>query len=354
MIPQSKGLIYSYKDFNQKDLEVDMNIVRSTYDDICQLDTINYGDLTTGEQMHFNGNNYIKYKNDVKSEGKYRNKYFFKEFAIRYKDDDDLDIEKINRYSLSSWNAKSKHKGIDDRTLSIDLLKYNTVKNKMSRYDLYIVKTEHIYQLIKDLEDYLGYIAFDLIRDNNLRNCKVSRNNINLFVLPIYIYDQNKFRRISDIFYNEYTYDDLHDAVGDLYLALKYFVSANYYMLEMYNNNDRVTVYNCKTRRFSNMTFKAYTSVATNNKKVYSYTDRNMPDKYSPSVEISINTDRYNIFAGTDIPRKLCDYRFTVRGHKSHRWVGKRGHQHLEEIWIDPYEKNKDKPFRIIKETKLS
>ena len=37
-----------------------------------------------------------------------------------------------------------------------------------------------------------------------------------------------------------------------------------------------------------------------------------------------------------------------VRGHDSHRWVGTGDNKHLKRVWIDPYEKNKDKPKQLI------
>ena len=165
--------------------------------------------------------------------------------------------------------------------------------------------------------------------------------------------NNGKYERISDFAYGEIDCENLMYLLDDIRDALKVFASTNFYMLDMYNSNDKVSVYNKRTRRFSNMTFKAYSSIATNDKKLYCYLEQKNPNKYTPSIEIEIDTDRSNILAGTDIPRRLCDYRFSVRGHWSHRWIGKRGNQRLVPVWIDPYEKNKDKPFKIIKETRL-
>lgn len=354
MIPESKGLIYSYKDFDQSDFELTTSDIDFDQDEIFNVDYIDFTDLTAGEQQGFVFDNYNKYKKDIKTDYRFRNKYFFKDFVVRYPSNNE-DSTIINRYTLSGWNAASKRKGIDDRTLTLDLFSYVEEVDTLYRDYRFLVKTEHIYQLLQDINRYMTFVEGELIGKEDLGNQYAIDEEINLYLLPIYIYSKklDKYTRISDYIYGKRTYATLSDILVDLYESLKLFASVNFYMLDMYNSNDRVTVYNTNTRRFSNLTFKAYSAVATNNKKVYAYIDKKMPNNYSPSLEININSDRSNILAGTDIPRKLCDYRYTVRGHKSHRWVGKKGNQHLEEIWIDPYEKNKDKAWKIIKETKM-
>lgn len=347
MLPRSKGLIYSYRDFTEQDLNLTESDLRFSLKSIESLDNINLEDLTVEEQSLFMQKNFHAYKNDMNTKMNYRNKFFFKEFCIRYPSDHE-NIDKINRYSVSAWNDYSKRKHIDDRNLTVELFDAYLNSGRARRTLRFIVKTEHVYQLIKDL-----YNTLRIIDDFN--DVVVTDNDVNLYVLPIYVYHTytNEYIRISELVYNDYTMDTLYNILEKIRNSLKEFAAINYYMLDMYNSNNKVDVYNTKTRKFSNVTFKAYASTADNDKKVYSYIHEYKPNEYNPSIKINIDTDRPNVLAGSDIPRKLCDYRYTVRGHKSHRWIGKRGNQQLKEVWIDSYEKNKDKPFKIIKETKL-
>jgi hypothetical protein len=349
MIPSSKGLIYSYRDFSAKDLEVFDDPLDFETDDIFKKDTVNFLDLEVSEFIDFIRKKFVQYSKDVNTDYIYHNKYFFKEFCVRFFEDSLRNKQSIYHYSLSGWDIMSKNKGIDDRTLTIAM--YDFADSARLTYK-FIVKTEHIYQLIKDLKDTSDYVYYELV----LKEDKLTLANdqlVNLYVLPIYLMNNGEYERISDFAYGEIDCENLMYFLDDIRDALKVFAATNYYMLDMYNSNDKVAVYNKRTRRFSNMTFKAYSSTATNDKKLYCYLKEKNPNRYTPSVEIEIDTDRSNILAGTDIPRKLCEHRFSVRGHWSHRWIGKRGNQRLVPVWIDPYEKNKDKPFKIIKETRL-
>lgn len=353
MIPESKGLIYSYKDFKSKDFDLLDSDINFNVSEVEEVDCINLDDFTTAEHNHFVSKYWVRYERDIIRDNIYTDKYFFKDFTIKYPSDDDIDIEFVNRYTISGWDAQDERKGIDSRTLTIDLFSYDNNTDIMYRDDRFLLKTKHLYQLILDLRNYRRYLDQEILIKRKLDKVLVSDNDVNLYVLPIYILVQNRYVRISDVFYHRETYEELSRLLDNLYNSIKLFLSTNYYMLDMYNSNGKVSVYNTKTRKMSNITFKAYSVTANSNKKVYSHVDTKSVDEYTPTIEIQIDSDRSNILCGTTIPRRLCDYRFTVRGHWAHRWVGKKGNQRLQKIWINSYEKNKDKPFKIIKETKL-
>lgn len=354
MIPVAKGHIYSYRDFTPEDLKVQPEETEEIFiEDLRKLDSINYMDLTSAEYWEFIAHQWKLFKKDLKHEYRYRNKYFLKEFCISVPDPDCDVNEFINKYTLSDWNQTTKDKHIDDRTLKIELFSYVDRVDSLFAGDVYLVKVEHIYQLILDLSRRIE-CADQAIR-NGWGDRLVSNQEFNLYVFPVYIlnFKAERYFRISEICYGKCTINEFYDLIFALHEALKAFVATNFYMLDLYESNNKVSVYNENKRMFNNVTFKAYATTATSNKKVYSYIEKNMPDKYSPSIEINIDPDRENVLAGNVIPRKLCDYRFTVRGHYTHVWKGKRGNQRREKVWVDAYEKNKEKPFKIIKETKL-
>lgn len=354
MIPKAKGHIYSYKDFTDEDLEVNPEETEEIFiEDLRKIDSISYMDLTYAELYEFVCKQWKLYKKDLKTEFRYRNKYFLQKFCVNFADPDDDVVECINKYTLSDWKPKAKNNEIDDRTLKIELFRYIDRIDSLYADKTYLVKSEHIYQLVLDLSRQIEEV--DNLIDSGHANDLVNFDELNLYVLPIYILDAktDEYLRISNFCYENYTFDEYYYVISDLYDALKIYVATNFHMLDLYNSNQKVTVYNSRKQTFSKVTFKAYASTATENKKVYSYVEQNMPDTYSPSIEISIDPEAKNVLAGNMIPRKLCDYRFSVRGHYTHVWKGKKGNQHREKIWVEPYEKNKDKPWKIIKETKL-
>ena len=106
-------------------------------------------------------------------------------------------------------------------------------------------------------------------------------------------------------------------------------------------------VYDCNTKR--NSTVKTIYNKANSHKEIkFKIFDEN---NYNPVIRIGAGNNTYS--KNSNKVRNICQYRIQVTGHISHRWVGTGKDKHLEEVFIQPYFRNKDKPFRSVKKVIL-
>jgi hypothetical protein len=61
-----------------------------------------------------------------------------------------------------------------------------------------------------------------------------------------------------------------------------------------------------------------------------------------------------NMFAIRDFSKRVYEYKMQVRGHEQHYWVGSGPNKRRILRWVNPYYKNKDKPFKVIREVEDS
>ena len=72
---------------------------------------------------------------------------------------------------------------------------------------------------------------------------------------------------------------------------------------------------------------------------------------FANKIDLTLHPRRKNMYIDASRqPARFCDYKFQVIGHYQHYWVGHGKNKTRVLKYIDPYYKNKDKEFKIIKE----
>lgn len=333
MIPKNSRIPYSYTSFTDEDKEFNGFINKD------KIDTIDFIELYDTESIEFIKNEFNKFKRKFEYDRNPERCYFFKEFCCitGYK-------PKIyNRFLLSDWKNSDMEDGIDSRVLTCET--YFKNDNKYNVCLSFKIKVEHAYQIIIDLEKYIN----NLYRYNHE---KITVEQYNLYVLPIYVYNANKgYIRISDIGYNIFKSDaaTILKLLENIRNSLILFTACNHYMVESAIAKGEITkrVYDCNTKR--NSTVKTIYNKANSHKEIkFKIFDEN---NYNPVIRIGVGNNTYS--KNSNRVRNICQYRIQVTGHVSHRWVGTGKDKHLEEVFIQPYFRNKDKPFRSVKKVVL-
>ena len=347
----SRQLNFSYRDFKDEDLIYDGFIP------LKEMKRLDYVDLTqySSDKVHeYLQNLYNDYESN---ENIYNGKYFYKEFVIREQCENvglPSDEEKFKkeirywRFCISDWDEDDKELGIDSRTLTMDIytLQSTALGNRFVTDGSYRIKITYLNDILKRLGEYL-----DIIEDCNSKYIKISKDIINMYILPIFVcYDMtnsNKqnvypetgklysgYKRISDwsIDWDNKTYDDELTCIA---AALTRFAVINYHMVKSSSENKYVKVDNDKETDFRSA-IHYYSKSAKSDKPVIINID---------GIKHVISKNRNNIYDG-NIVRKICDYKFQVSGHWRHLKSGK-------VVWVNSYYKNKDKEFKVIKNNKL-
>ena len=278
--------------------------------------------------------------------------YFFEDFVIReYIDDNSGDI----RY----WYYHIE----DDKYLILE--SYTWVeKAGMLLFDAGIRVLLSNYTFV--------WIILTHLQDENHDNRKTF-NRESFYLLS----RLGVFFKYNDI-YNIYSYQDSNND-EDFYDG--YDVRVFYPASEFGNlyNKDKihlVDIFAAGIGRFAAVNNYLLRSVEDNIEIRYRYTDDNQDYIHSTVVNSFIDevvgptedkpvimdigkiraniSNPDNIFTIRNFSKRVYEYKMQVRGHKQHYWVGSGVNRHREVRWKNPYYKNKDKPFKIIREVQDS
>ena len=344
---------YSYRAFSKEDLK-DINIWSSK-----ELDKFDYikipcfSNVTKRSQFAY----YRDMAKDVlNTSGKFV-PAVFKNIAV--KDDIKFISQPINdqrpytpitfTYCLSDRNDNKN--GDDERVLECGLYTYED-EDPCHFMMTFKIKLEHVLTALDNFKNNIKYIKehfadmIDSPEDNN--------KLINTYVIPIYIFTK---RRRDDIpHYKRFSDHVKNDNVFYVQTLLEFII----YSLERYVYINTLSWYTLNRRtsyQISTDTKAIFSSKKPVNRTNLARTARE--NKYivveldkAHNIPLVINTTRKNMYYGTSTkPCSLPAYKFQVIGHYQHYWVGK-GRRTKIERWIEPYYKNADKEFNVVKEYK--
>ena len=258
---------------------------------------------------------------------------YFKDFVIREavdkeNKDDHTDVRfyafKIRGRVIVSGDQFCK----DNRVMEITL--YTLHNDAYMRDAKFLFKLSHKDQLFIDIDNLLDK----------------KHEDRNYHILPLYLNTyrvaEGKYERAS-IVANYHNPDHFDHYLNMVIQSIARFNAINYHLLSLVEDNKPVEVYSDGDYRpFENLV-QYIKEEATEDKRV--------KVKLAENCIASIKPDNRNIYDHSNIIiRKLCDYRYQVRGHYQGYWYGTKGNQVKKYVWKEAYFKNKDKPFRIIKE----
>ncbi|MBR6289397.1 MAG: hypothetical protein IKR19_08680 [Acholeplasmatales bacterium] len=335
--------IYSYISFNRKHGDLDYkepesrgDIIRYDYFNLTKLDIDTKRKLFENMQKEFD---------EAKAQGfEYKdyiiNRYFFKQFVIREKTDAENQT-RFYKYSLSDWDERNKSIGLDDRILTVDI--YTEFEDGFFQRDMSLkLRVGHRHEIL----DYINTV---------LDKCEYNTENIrrqDLYIAPLYYTvdttDEGSYYRISDMNNKGGSWSDNLIIKNLQYIpqSLMRFSLFNFYMLNKVEDNSTMEFIDSNTGNTTSDNIVEYIKKnPTKDKKVMIYDNTGM--------RIKINPERKNIYSHDNLSiRTLCDYKFQVRAHYQHYWVGSScdGTLHREYRWKESYYKNPDNKFRIIKE----
>lgn len=329
---------YTYKSFTPNELVYTED---ETLKELRRYDYINLTNMAKKERNDFLKSTYNNYLEDLKKGFEYKdyicNRYYLKEFVLRdtgyFSDDETEDIRffKYKIYGNIKVFGGDTYK--DERCLRIDI--YTLHDNILEKDSKCIIKIGHKNELIDQLSNYI----------------QIPVKDRNYYVIPMYINTVktgNKFVRVSDE--SRYWSDeDFETVIGIIDQALIRFASLNHYMITMYEDNipvDGLT---------NSGNYEHYDSIIEYVKSK-AVADKHVKVKIADNAVLSIKKDNNNVYDHDNIiTKRLCDYKFLVNAHYQGYWYGKRGSTERVKkyVWKESYYKNKNKPFRIIKERQV-
>lgn len=342
---------YSYKSFKNEDLIPDENEIL----DLNNLDRIDYFNFWNISEETYQKIDtlYSKYAKDFeKYDWDEKDFIFFrcifKEFVVRFKVID-KNMSDIDNYIAPGGYIRFKiidnfpGSNINEKILSIQYYLITSGKS----FNMYSVriKLTHKDLILNNVENTIKHYELKL-NDNHYDDAINKIKNLNLHVLPIYVYNKKskKYESISTL-KDRKDYDSIYNIFSGIAGNLRTFNALNYYMLCKLENND-------------NMDFlKSDNSIVSSSLVEYmkyeAHEDKKIRIRIDNDVNLNLYTKNDNIYSHDNkVVRKLCDYRFMVSAHWHHYWVGskKDGTAHRIRKWVESYEKNKDKQYKIIRE----
>ena len=333
---------YSYKSFNANDLK-DANVWSN--EELNKFDNIRLSHILTNQKYNL-FNNYEEIYNAVlEATGDYI-PAILKDLSV--KDTCKIYNNKYNflfTYSLSDRNNASEE---DTRVLECGIYEYtdnksinnNTIEN--SKFILnYKIKLQHILSARNNFRNYINTIRMLLANKKD--------DKINTYVIPIYIFtyrdniNNPKYIRFSDYVINDdLTY--IHNLLELIIKSLNRYIFANTYIWYNLNNRNSYYITNHKVDK-EIVNRSSLIDRAKTNKNIIIYLDSIY------NIPLSINSHKKNIYSKSGKLCSLSNYKFQVIGHYQHYWIGK-GRKTRIKKWIDPYYKNEDKQFNIVKQYK--
>ena len=338
---------YSYRSFTDEDIK-DINIWSS--EDLDKFDYIKIPNMS-GVRKRSLFSHYHHMSLDVLKETGNSVPTMLKDLAVK----DIVEIGKDNlcpitfTYCLSNRNST---KGEDDRVLECGLYSYKN--DEQGHFMLtFKIKLEHILIAIDNFKNNIRYIQ-DHLEDVLDPVLPIEENNklINTYVIPVYIF--TKRHRDSKPKYIRFSNHVKNDNALYVLVLLKFMV----YSLERYVFANTFIWYNLnnkKSYKVSTNTEVLFESKRPVNRENLAHIARS--NKYLVvcldsvnNIPLVITTHRKNIYSGTSGKLySLCAYKFQVIGHYQHYWIGK-GRKTRIKKWIDPYYKNDDKQYNVVKE----
>ena len=341
---------YSYKSFEEKDLRF---IHSDTLENLNRYDYINLTRLNLKNKQKMLQDLLHDYLEAAGREYDYKDyiisRYFYKQFVIRENTDEGNQV-RYYKYTLSDWDESAKDVGLDNRILTIEIYTKDTSTNKCVRDVTYKLMVGHKLNILDQINKVIDALDAGEV---------ITSKKINLYVIPLFfsIYPLNSLDNIGSIPFNSFTYERISqikhypDSLMKQILlflpqSLYRFCIFNYYMLNRVEDNVEMIFLN------SNNNFELDTLVSYI--KRHPKEDKHVVIRdFKYNLSIKMDPSRSNIYSHDNvIIRTLCDYRHQVHAHYQHYWKGskKDGTRHRELIWKESYERNKDKPYRVIKE----
>jgi len=330
-------LTYSYKVFSKKDINTS-NIFPAN----DKLETIDHIDLSNLDRRFYSKRDIIKKYNDIYDaylETTYESiPALFKDFMV--KEPIYMSNKVFYIYTFTIIDSTNNFDGEDNRVLECGIYDYdsrsfaNRGESGYTRILTFKIKLQHVWQA----------------RVNLKRNINALNNNeiINKYVIPIYINTDSDESDIFTRFSDEYADDDMkmYRDILSIHNALERFIFANTYVWYNLNTENRfnTTVKSYDKTEKKILTRSELMSEAKSDKKLIIRLDN------GEKIDLVIHTNYKNMYSGTSRSlQRFCQYKYQVIGHYQHYWIGK-GRKTRVLKWVEPYYKNKDKEFKIIKE----
>lgn len=334
-------ITYSYKSFSKEDIK-DINIWSP--EEIEKFDNVKLDHLTSVQKglitRHYDDMYY-----DVWQTTGEMIPAIFKQIAVYDKIKHNPKVEDLNAVFTYSLSDRESTDGEDERVLECGV--FNHKDDDTYEFILtFKIKLQHVLSARDNFRKDINNIRMLLAKGNE-------SDSINTYVIPIYIYaetdnnDKPKYVRFSNFVKN----NDLiriHTLLEIILWSLNRYITVNTFT--WFNLNNRTTYYvstNLKAPYSSPkkaINRQNFTRMVRSNKNLVIRLDT------PHNICLVMNTTRKNMYSGTS--GKLCSlssYKFQVIGHYQHYWVGK-GRKTRIKKWIDPYFKNDDYQFNVVKE----
>lgn len=353
---------YSYTSFSTKDLFINRFYYNYNLDD---CDCIDFTNKTPEDTLAWLKENFLKYEEDVNSDTSHYKFYFLRNFIFKEKfhtlkpneldyqyhlfDYIDRESNLIWEFNISNWDDSLKSRGIDNRTLRVTVY-----RESGSVYISYLVKLDHIYQCILDLDRII-----DAFKANTL-----SANDVNYNVLPIFmVYMPSKgpcnHIRISKLLTKQISGETKGRVLYYILHGLIRFAVLNYKMIIATEKNSKSKEEKQKTKRVSSNNntprkrIKVDLEVPVDQESKNNIVSILLDEK--EGISVNINTERCNVYYSRkdDILVNVIKYRTQVHGFWNHYWCGKGENKTLEARWIEPYIRNvssKNRSKKVYKE----
>lgn len=347
-----------------------------------RIDYVDFRKMARADRQEFYSRNLDEYFKRLE-DGEYINPmYSLKKFSIKEVVDDDYvrpDIYAVREFVfyLHDWiSYKDQHK-YDNRKLYIDI--YDTIRYKdtgVVHKNLVLSATTfaaHKEDNFRNLERYLNVDISDL--------SKYKMYEIPIYLIPgipnidRYEYESEyrryndliedptfKYQRFSDVWKINAPIQEKRAMIEVLVDAFRRFISLNFYLLKVLVENEVVIIKDTNRDNEEIRMESDMDRIIRNCENRNCYKESHEIKDKHVVIELSELTMRMNI---NYINKNLVDdkktrkqirkqrYKYQVKGHFHHYWVGHGLDKHLEAKWIDPYFRNKDMPAKIIKEGKI-
>ena len=285
------NLLYSYRSFNSDDLryKAPFNLYQINRFDKVELDKIN------NDQK-------ISLMTKGMEDNKEREPFVFKDLVISELCDNTSNQIRLWVYSQDSLG-----------NMRIEVYTKIADRDKLVVDYRFLVKSEHIYQLFANL--------------NRVQDLSVYDSHI----VPMYLIDGFKYVRYSDYIFENHITPKFRDLILQFLLsALGRIIAFN--SLCCVKDDETIEKTKC-----DNVIVNVNYFIADSDKYQY----------IKLGNKKSVGTKSKNGLRQVD--RNICKRKYQVRGHWHKYWVGKRGEQHLEVKWIEPYYRNKDEQYSLIR-----
>jgi hypothetical protein len=251
----------------------------------------------------------------------------------------DAKIDFVFTYSLSDRDSTD---GDDTRVLECGVYNENGSNFMMT----FKIKLEHVLSARDNFRTYVNEIRKQIAQG--------STEGINTYLIPIYLYAERegdtkppKYTRFST-FVKDDSLEYIHGLIETMLFSLNRYIFVNTFAWFNLNNN---TSYHISTdinapyitpKKVVNRQNLA--RIARSNKYLVICLDN------PHNICLITNTARKNMYSdASNRLYSLSKYKFQVIGHYQHYWIGK-GRKTRIKKWIDPYYKNDDYQFNVVKE----